>query len=89
MEVVSQYIRIYVIHPKWTQVISHELNAIPSLIPVCPLKPEGHCQRSLPFFAMIRKEVKAESHLRLKVLIIHCGPLHIQEEIWGTGKDAT
>ena len=81
--------RIYVIHSKWMQVISREPNVILSLVPGCALKPQGRCQRSLLFFAMIRKEVKAELHLWLKVLIIHCRPLHIQKEIWGTGKDVT
>lgn len=80
---------IYVMHPKWVQVISRGPNAVLSLIPGCALKPQGRCQRSLPFFAMIRKEVKAEWRLWLKVLIIHCGPLHIQKETWGTGEDMT
>lgn len=77
------------IHSKWMQVISRDPNAIISLVPGCALKPQGRCQWSLPFFARIKKEVKAESHLWLKVLIICCGPLHIQKEIWGTGKDVT
>lgn len=58
---------IYGIHSTWVQAISHERNAILSLVPGCALKPQGHCQRSLPSFAMIRKEVKAELYLWLKV----------------------
>jgi len=68
---------------------SHELSAISSSRPSWWSEARGLLDIPTFFFAMIRKMVKAKSHLWLKVLMIHCRPLHIQKEIWGTGKDAT
>lgn len=70
--VVEWFMHTYVVHPTWMQMIFWEPSANLNLIPGYALKPQGCCQRSLSFFAKIRKEVKAELQLWLKVLIVCC-----------------